>query len=414
MNENDKQGYLWVLGAASLVAFVVVAWGERFLGSNAPSPIFLQEARAVMTGAKSGVAFPLGYVAVLVAGLSIAGMNGVMLLQSLIYVGAAVAGYQVMRLCGLRGWHAIAGALVVVAHPQAMFAIRRVVDTAIVYPMIVTLVFLLVLLRSRPVTWVRVVALGCLLGAAFATRPNLVLLLPVLVWILRGVFDLRRWAIVLATALAAIVAITTPFAGRPVLASNGYGAYTFFVGANEYTAGALLDGNIELSVRRLAGAGKLPFEGSDIEHSGPEHLTPEETGQLFDAATTFVREHPFEYAGLAGLKLTAMFRPDLGDSTHPLEPIVQIVSALPIAVWLVVRLWLRRDQGIFPIGTVLLLAATYLLPFLLTAAIQRHRYPLDALFLLDAAVAYWGPRSSTPRSVRRNLPYEGVRTAPNG
>ncbi|MEA2453631.1 MAG: hypothetical protein QOG04_2341 [Actinomycetota bacterium] len=381
----------WVAAGASLVALIVVLWGKHFIGSGVSSPVFLHEAREVLAGGKAGVVFPLGYVAVVAAGLWIADLNGVMILQACVFVAGAVICYRTLVLCGVREWRAIAGASLVVLHPQAVLAIRRVGDIAIVYPMMIMVISILVLLRTRPATWVRVAGLGCLLGVMFVTRPNLITILPALAWILRGVLDLKRWAVVLATAVVVVVGVTTPLAGRPIIASSRYGAYVFFVGANGSTAGALLDGNVELSVGRVADAGKLPFETSRLGRWAPVGLNSDESDQLFAEATRFVREHPIQFAGLAVLKLATLFRPDLGNSTHPLEPIVQLLSALPIVIWLVARFWLRRAEGIFSVGTVLLLAAMYVAPFVLTAAAPRYRYPLDVLFLMDAAVSYWGP-----------------------
>jgi hypothetical protein len=116
--------------------------------------------------------------------------------------------------------------------------------------------------------------------------------------------------------------------------------------------------------------------------------------------------HPAQYVKLIGIKLYTLLRPDLRPRKNrvPLskfERLVEILSALPVAIWLIaVALARRRRVSTAPLSTriVVLFVALYLFPFVLTIGDPRLGYPVDTVLLLQTAAIFgrWRKKSESP------------------
>jgi hypothetical protein len=101
-----------------------------------------------------------------------------------------------------------------------------------------------------------------------------------------------------------------------------------------------------------------------------------------------------------------LLRPDLRPRTNrvPLtkfERLVEILSALPVVIWLIaVALARRRRVSTAPLSTriVVLFVALYLFPFVLTNGDPRLGYPVDTVLLLQTAAIFgrWRKKSESP------------------
>jgi hypothetical protein len=345
----------------------------------------------------SGTFYPTGYQTIVLAGLALAGRRGVMLVQVLTYMGLVGSAYAALRLLLIPAGRAAVGAVLVGLDPQFLIAINRIVDLNAVAPLLIALVSVSLWIRRDGFSWVRALLLGLTVGGLFAVRPNLVSVVPVAIVL---VWHQIRWPqVVLAIVATPIPILVTSsiMLGHPALPTNA--AYTFAQGANSYSETELLHNyNAELSLNHYLGH----FKVSKL----PDLQAPSKQGPLVSFGLNWIKDHPAQYVKLIGIKLYTLLRPDLRPRTNrvPLskfERLVEILSALPVVIWLIaVALARRRRVSTAPLSTriVVLFVALYLFPFVLTNGDPRLGYPVDTVLLLQTAAIFgrWRKKSESP------------------
>lgn len=393
---NIRDIVLLAAVAATLAsfAFLLVRFSE-------PTPQLLDQARALaFTGRETMPFFQTGYVAMLAAGLRFGGQRGIFALQAIAYVADVLLAYVLVISTGAQRRAAIAAALVLAVHPYLVFNIKRIVDNNIAIPALLTATLAIAAVwRTKAPRTRGTVAAGLAMGFAMFARSNYA---PLLLLML-GAFVVRgSWK---EGTVATVIAITIVLAGNRL--ASGYwrlspseGGYTFYIGANPFTADALIRNyNPEPSLAAAAAADGLDFNGLQ-----PYTFANSREVLFWRLGLIYVVRHPFDYFWLGVLKLLTLLRPDyrqVGQSMTASAPIlilVQTLLALILPGWVVLRLILRHEVGLFdgiwaiPIVMVLLLAVV------LVAGDPRYRLTVEAIAIIDSAWCYdaWRPRSLWP------------------
>ncbi len=333
---------------------------------------------------------PIGYSGFLGSCMKIGGMNGIPACQALIYIGVLLAAFWFLKLRGVSGVLLLSGILVIAFHPLFLLNIWRIHDGNLT--VLLLLGFLaagLSFLRFRNIR--SVLLLGVFTGLLFTVRQNTIPLFLVVLFFLsknktgENNNRLARIALFLAStavlmAVVNIVVKQTPFYfGRQ-------GAYNFFAGTNEYAAKYLLsDFSGENSLGEALGARGFP----SAEKFNRWFSFPSEKYNQF--ALEFIKNHPFEYLKLTGLKFFTLLRP--GYHAVPgaeagwrenLKQFAKIILAAPFFVWLFFVYKARKKfferENLF----VFLSIVFYILPFLIANADPRYRFPLDIVFIADS------------------------------
>ncbi len=314
-----------------------------------------------------------------------AGVHGFLAEQVLIYLLLAASVLWLVRLL-TRSFHAVLlCAVLICLHPDLLVSIPRVWDTTLTTLLLIVFAALCVYASRQP-SPVLLLAIATLWGLGISVRPNFALLIFPLVYLLfmvrttprKGRSSFARPSLqlagMLAWAFAVLLLANRLTHGSFYLARNG--PYNFFAGANPYTQAALLRLlNAESSIPlALAAVGIYPTYEYDLT------LSPLYT----HAALLFIRTHPLQWLWLGVLKLFTLLRADT--KSHPtlsLAWLVQVLTTLCVPLWLGSLALCRKLD---PADKLLLvLVASYILPFLLTNADPRFRPALDVLVLCHAA-----------------------------
>lgn len=365
-------------------------------------PAYLDNAEALVHhGRQAASAFwPTGYETFVAAGVALGGHTGVVVLQVLAYAALVAIAYGALRLLGPAPWTSAFGALAVGLHPQFLVDVTRITDLNLSGPLVLALVAVAIWIERRGLTFARAATFGLVAGSMVAVRANLVVLLPVAIFVIRHRLRLRQSVAAAGAALLVPLVTSAIMVGDPSLLSSN-GPYNFAAGANDHAQHELLRNyNAELSLVHYFGRFEVRGLG-DLE-------APSKQSELTSFGADYVRDHPAQFAKLAAIKLATTFRPDLRPrepaegARSAFETLVNVVSALPPLVWLVAALLAAR-AGIRtpPLTTpvVIAFAALFVLPLVLTDADPRFRYPLDTIFLLHAAAlaGTWWDRRRPPR-----------------
>ncbi len=373
-----------VAGAIALVALLMV----RF---SAPTPGLLDHARVfAATGRETMPFFQTGYVVMLAAGLLLGGEHGIIGLQAIAYIADVLLAYVLVISAGGSRRAAIAAGLILAVHPYLVFNIKRIVDNNLAIPALLIATFAIVTAwRNQAPRFLTVLGEGIAIGFAMFSRSNFALLLILIVaaFVVRG-----NWKQGFSAAAIAIAIVLT---GNRV--TGGYwrlspseGGYTFYIGANPFTAEALIRYyNPEPSLAAAAAADGIDFEGLP-----PYTFANSHEALFWRLGLAYVVGHPFDYAWLGVLKLVTLLRPDyrqVGRSMTASAPVlilVQTLLALIVPGWVVLRLILRHEVGLFdgiwaiPIVVILLLAVV------LVAGDPRYRLTVEAIAIIDSAWCY--------------------------
>ena len=227
-----------------------------------------------------------------------------------------------------------------------------------------------------------VAGLGVVWGLGLAIRPNFALLaLPIALalWQTYGKAAPVHFVGAGVLALVVVAGANTVAHGSFYLPSNG--PYNLFAGANVYTQEALLrDFNAEPSIPAAMGEHGYPARNFYDATLNPAYT---------HFAMEYMTEHTLDWLGLGVVKLGTLLRPDT-KAHSPLSPagLVKLLTCCCVPVWLALLAWLRpwrREDRL-----VMLFAAAYVLPFLLTNADPRFRPALDVLVLCHSAALLLG------------------------
>jgi len=318
------------------------------------------------------------------------GITGFLLEQAAVYLLLAASLLWLLRaLIGAPATTyaaraALLGTLVICLDPDLLSSIPKVWDTGLTSLLLIAFAGLC-LQAARRASPSALFCLATVWGIGVSVRPNFALLLLPILYLLALSHEksrLLKLAGVVLWAAAISLGINRLAHGSFYVAQNG--PYNFFAGANAYTEAALLRSfNAESSIQpALAAFGVHSSDYYDLA------LRP----VYMHLALAFLRSHPLQWLGLGCIKLMTLLRPDT--KTHPVFTpgwVIKVFTSLCVPVWLVtlaavpnqVPSQLRRLEPQDKL--MLILVASYVLPFLLTNADPRFRTPLDVLVLAHAA-----------------------------
>lgn len=272
----------------------------------------------------------------------------------------------------------LAAALLV--HPYVLLSLSRTNESILAGALFMGLVLLM---TRRPTLGAALVA-GLLLGLSMHVRANGVsMALPLGVWLLWGE-SAGGWGERLRRALPKGAAFAVAGGGAFALFSMAVagvpdyrptnGGYNLFAATNAHSWDEILrNQNAEYAMRKA-----LPEHGIDFKD---RNSVPQE--QYVAWARDYAAAHPGEVVRLTGLKAMTFFAPRLANATSPAKVAVQYLAAALFWVslgWTALAFWRSRRWSD---GMLLLIAASYALPFVLTNADPRMRFPLDLLFYVQ-------------------------------
>ena len=345
---------------------------------------------------------PLAYPLFAGPAYRFAGDRGIVVLQILLQLALAGVCYLLLRELRLPPTWSAYGSLPVVLFPDVILSVTKLWDLTL--STILLLLLVLVSLRighSMPSPRLKLTAVsGLIFAAAVFCRPNLMLLLPIVIVLLL----LRRTALSLSsTAGHVAVFLLIAAAGFSLLGITSHGSvffprngpYNLYAGHNPQTRAALLNHlNAEFSL----------VPDFYATHSGeplPDFHTPEMGSTYTRRAILFAIHNPREELKLVVLKLFTFFRPDT--KLHALFSAFGLMKsflALPVFLFLAALLFPGRPPLAFEDKLLITFEVVYILPFLLTNSDPRFRMPLDALLLLHLASLLYRRRTVSVAALR--------------
>jgi hypothetical protein len=384
-----KRSLLILLAVTALLSIAVALR----VPMSYPMPRYLADAVEWSTLGRIPDTFtPLAYP--LFAGMAyrIAGIHGLLALQVLLQIAIAAVSYGILRELRLPPKFSAYGALPVALYPELLLSVAKAWDLALSTFLLLLFVLLcLRIARGAPLLSMKLTAAtGLVFAAAIFCRPNLILLLPVvLVLLLHPRARLSRAEF--GGHLIVFLAITAVGFALFGVASHGFaffprnGPYNLYAGHNSQTMPALLhDLNAENSI------------AYEFEEAHPGVPTPDLYSQALGSSYTrqsihFAHHHPGLEIKLFFVKLFTLFRPDT--KTHSLLSafgVMKSLLALPALLFLATLLLPGRPSLLFEDKLLFAVELLYILPFLITNSDPRFRVSLDALLLLHAvSLLYW-------------------------
>ena len=400
---STRDVLLLALFASAIVSVAIVT--IRF---SEPTPGLLDHARVLAsTGREPMPYYQTGYVVMLAAGLILGGERGIVALQAIAFIADVLLAYLLVVYAGGSRRAAVIAAIIIAVHPYLVFNVKRIVDNNLAIPalLLATLAIIEVWLNKAQRLSSALIA-GLALGFAMLARSNFapLLILVIGVFVVRGKWRHGALAAVIAIAMVLIV---NRLAGGYWRLSPSEGGYTFFLGANPFTAGALIrDSNPEGSLAAAATADKIDFEGLPVYTFVNSH-----EGLFLRLGFEYIVHHPFEYLWLSVLKLVTLLRPDYrqigGSMTAPalILIVVQTILALIVPLWVAFRLMLRHQVGVFDGIWAIPIVAILMLSLVIVTGDPRYRLPFEVIAIVDAAWCYerWSRRERTTHRELRLL-----------
>jgi hypothetical protein len=327
---------------------------------------------------------PLAYPLFAGPAYRIAGDRGILALQVILELVLAGVCYLLLRELGMPVKWSAYGSLPVVLFPDLLLSVSKQWDLTLSTVLLLFFVFIcLRIAHSVPSPSLGLTATsGLLFAAAIFCRPNLIFLLPIILFLL-----LSRRTSLSATARTShiVIFLALAVAGFSLLGVASHGAFYFpsngpynlYAGHNPQTRAALLD--------HLNGEFSL---APDFYASHPNEPLPDfHSAEMPDTFTRwsiqFASHHPEQELGLFAIKLFTFFRPDTKlHSLFSASGLIKSFLALPVILFLVTLLRPGRAPLSFDDRLLFVFEICYVLPFLLTNSDPRFRTPLDALLLL--------------------------------
>ena len=315
------------------------------------------------------------------------------------------ASVLLLFLIGRRMFNARVGliaAAMMAVWPSALFLTGLWTETLYV---MLELLFVWLCLRAgdRP-TLARFVAAGLCAGVATLTRPNLLILLPLLPFWSAVVFRRDRRALVMSLAVpVAAVAVIAPWTYR------NYRVFHKFIPVSTLSGTNLLQGNNDQSLEQpdLLGYWTVDYMPKFQERArGMDEAERDELAAQM--AKAWLMDHRDQWGLLAWNKLEQFWSPFLHQS-GPTARWAMLLSwgiILPLALpamlatcWGFAR---GRHAGLIVHALVLSALAAYLIVYV----VPRYRFPIEPFFVLMAAATVDWPVSR----LRRRRPVESPAT----
>ena len=322
--------------------------------------------------------------------------------------------YGIGRLKFNRGIGFVAGLITAVYWILVFFTGEMLIPTLATF--LATLLVLLLLLadRRRTVAWWG--AAGIVLGLSAITRPNILLVAPVIVlWMLVSRQEWRRFlahaAVITLGCLLVVLPITVRNAaigGDQVLISS-QGGVNLYIGNNPQA-----DGFSVVMPGTTAHALQTRLEQRAIaEQEAGRELSPSEISRFYARKTwDFVRSHPGAAAQLLFTKFTYFWashefanNKDIYAYTQRHTPLVTVLPLrfgliAPLGLLGVAVIWPRRRE-LFPLWGFILV---YMISIVLFFASARFRVPILPVLILLAVVAVeWMVRAALKKEWRSVL-----------
>jgi hypothetical protein len=349
---------------------------------------------------------PLAYPLFAGPAYRFAGDHGILVLQILLHLALAVVCYLLLRELRLPVTWSAYGSLPIVLFPDLILSVAKFWDLTL--STVLLLIFVFVCLRiahSVPSPGIALTATsGLIFAAAIFCRPNLILLLPIVFFLLlprrtnlSAACAARRFAVFLVLAATGFSLLGVASHGTIYFPSNG--PYNLYAGQNPQTNAALLDHlNAEFSLAP-------DFYASHPGQPLPDFYSPEMGNDFTRRSIQFATHHPAEELRLFALKLFTLFRPDT--KLHPLfsaSGLIKSFLAAPVILFLAALLLPGRPPLSFDDRLLFAFEVCYILPFLLTNSDPRFRTPLDALLLLHlVSLLYRRRLAPTPVSMPQTM-----------
>ena len=391
---STKRPLVILLAATAFLSFIIASRVPMTVAMR----VFLNDAiEWAASGRIASTFLPLGYPMFIAPAFSLAGFKGIIALQIILQLCFAVVSYQILCVLGLTPRWSAWGALPVALFPELLLSISKVWDVSFSAFLLILFVLCCLRIAHRTALLALQIALALVFAAAIFCRPNLVLMLPVIVvLLLRRRKDLSpvraagRIAIFLVVTASAFVLLGIVSHGSAFFPGNG--PYNLYAGHNVYTMQALLYNlNAEPSIA----------DGFYAAYPGAP--TPDLSSPL-PGSDSFIRQsihfaihHPGLEFRLFFVKLFTLFRPDT--KVHGIASfngLGKCLVALPALLFFAALVSPGRPAFNSDDRLLLAVELMYIAPFLITNSDPRFRTPLDVLLLLHLASLIYRrcPRSS--------------------
>ncbi len=337
-------------------------------------------------------AYPIGYPVFLALNLYWGGLWGVFLSQGILYLAILFLSYRLLRALEVDQNGALLACALIAFHPYLLLNIKRILDSNLATFLTIAFVLALVRLRREGLNLRRAIGYGLLFGYMVLDRQNMLSALPlalVVLWWHGKNFARNSFLafVSVSVGLLLIAAVTILVKGRLSLVQKDYAAYNFYAGANPHAFSELIRNyNAEYSIEPA-----LAEQG--IQHVPFGRPNPERAATYTRLGLTYIRQHPWKYAGLVLLKIFSLFRPDYRRaSASGIAPpgiifLVQTLLALPLPIWIVSRWRVRRYAKPFN-NVVPPLFFLWFVPFALSNVDPRLRLPMDIVLIIDTAYVW--------------------------
>lgn len=383
----------------SISVFLKVPFGK-------PTPVYYDDAQALVNGLKHSDYFvPFGYTAFLFYLMKLAGNGGIILGQAFLYITTILLSYFSLRILEVTRKFSLVGAIVVAIHPYLIFNIKRIIDNNLSVPLLLGFILCIILILKYGCNYISLFFLGTLAGSMLLVRPNFltVLLLSLVTLVNKRNRKLHLWVFAILIATMTIITVTVPLTGKIFILPNN-GAYNLFVGANEFTADALINNlDVEPSLDRALKANGIDVASVDVK--GPSMVPI-----YRELGLNYIKNHPVQYFNLCVLRVYTMFRPDyrlVSSSSTGLNLIVMIIIqtivALPFLLWLITRLYCYSYVGILQGIMSIPVMVLYVFPLALLSANPRLRLTLDIVLILDIVYCWYIIKHKNPILKKVNL-----------
>jgi len=396
--EDSSNIYLALVLAVVLLAALVVS----SKGPGAPPLLqFKLGIQEIVDTRHIGSTFlPIAYVAILgwaeVLGphVGITANHAALVTQIIFLLLIVVLVYAVLTQLGVSLRIAAGAALMIGLYPQYLNGVTTLKDTNLALLSLLALLFTLIRLR-RNSTWINAALVGMALAFAVMVRPNLLTMVPLLIWPVYGLkrSTAARLLFVAVAAGALMYASATGFVhGRPFFPDNG--PYNLYAGFNPYTESILLrDHNAENSIV-LAMAAKgvharldwsQPPDLPGIDDARDKKYIP-----FYKTETErFIVNRPGSALKLCFVKLVTLMGqsyvdvPGAGAALHRLTRLVKHATAFVAPAWLAVLLYSIFQRKGVASTVIVSMTALYMVPFLVTNADPRFRITIEGVLIMD-------------------------------
>jgi tetratricopeptide (TPR) repeat protein len=305
-------------------------------------------------------------------------------------LGAGLAALSAARIWGRRAGY-MAGLLLATLWTSIYFSGELLIVTI---PLTLNLLWLWLLLREGETTVVRrLVLVGLVIGLSAIARPNVLIVLPVVVWYVWRVLKPRPlgWlGLVVALALPVIpVTVSNAVRGGDAVLIASQGGVNFFIGNNAESDGrtAIVPGT------RPTWQGGFEDAIAMAERAESRELKPSEVDRHFlRRGLTFIVEEPGQAARLFWRKFTMLM--GAGERSNnkfiyawrEWSPLLKlpVLAGWPLLLFLGVLGWSRRDGATGSRPLLLGVCIAYCVSILLFFVNARFRLPVAAIMAIPA------------------------------